>query len=94
MYTYIQQCCCCYSSNTITYLDALEALILISASSWLASFLKMDLLLLPEQAVANCVLDNNKHVKVALCRDVVVLKDVEVDEETKKNLGSLNKNLM
>ena len=77
-----------------TYLEAFEALILISDSSWLASFLKMDLLLLPEQAVANFVLDNNKHVKVALCRDVVVVKDVEVDEETKKNLGSLNKDII
>ena len=74
-----------------TYLEAFEALILISDSSWLASFLKMDLLLLPEQAVANFVLDNNKHVKVALCRDVVLDTDVEVEEETNRNLGPLNK---
>ncbi len=51
----------------------------------------MDLLLLPEQAVANFVLDSNKHVKVALCRDVDVVIVVEVMEETKKNLESLNK---
>ena len=74
-----------------TYLEAFEALILISESSWLASFLKMDLLLLPEQATVSAVFDNNKHVKVALCRDVVVDTDVEVEEETNRNLGPLNK---
>ena len=49
----------------------------------------MDLLLLPAQVAVSAVFDNNKHVKVALCIVVAVVTDVEVEEETNRNLGCL-----